>query len=32
MSEANCFIMLKPDQTAVDAGEEVEVQPFQNLI
>ena len=32
MSEANCFILLDPDQAAVDAGEEVIVQPFQNLI
>ncbi|MGB5178218.1 MAG: molybdopterin-binding protein, partial [Gammaproteobacteria bacterium] len=32
MSEANCFILLEPEQTAVDAGEEVFVQPFQNLI
>ena len=32
MSEANCFIMLEPDQTAVDVGDEVVVQPFQNLI
>jgi molybdopterin molybdotransferase len=32
MSEANCFILLEPDQTAVAAGEEVFVQPFQNLI
>jgi molybdopterin molybdotransferase len=32
MSEANCFILLDPDQAAVEAGEEVIVQPFQNLI
>jgi molybdopterin molybdotransferase len=32
MSEANCFIMLDPDRTHVEVGEEVEVQPFQNLI
>ena len=32
MSEANCFILLDPDRTGVEAGEEVEVQPFQNLI
>ena len=32
MSEANCFIMLDPDCTGVEAGEEVIVQPFQNLI
>ena len=32
MSEANCFIMLDPDRTHVEAGEEVEVQPFQNFI
>jgi molybdopterin molybdotransferase len=32
MSEANCFILLYPDRTSVDAGEQVEVQPFQNLI
>jgi molybdopterin molybdotransferase len=32
MSEANCFILLDPDCTRVEPGEEVEVQPFQNLI
>jgi molybdopterin molybdotransferase len=32
MSEANCFILLDPDHTSVEAGEEVLVQPFQNLI
>ena len=32
MSEANCFILLDPDRTRVEAGEVVEVQPFQNLI
>ncbi len=32
MSEANCFIVLDPDRAAVAAGEEVIVQPFQNLI
>ncbi|MDH3901568.1 MAG: molybdopterin biosynthesis MoeA protein, partial [Gammaproteobacteria bacterium] len=32
MSEANCFILLDPDSTGVAVGEEVEVQPFQNLI
>ena len=32
MSEANCFILLDPDRTSVEVGEEVEVQPFQNLI
>ena len=32
MSEANCFILLDPDRTRVEAGEEVEVQPFQNLL
>ena len=32
MSEANCFILLAPERTGVDAGEVVEVQPFQNLI
>ena len=32
MSEANCFIMLEPDQTGIEAGQEVLVQPFQNLI
>ena len=32
MSEANCFILLEPDQTSVEAGQEVLVQPFQNLI
>jgi len=32
MSEANCFIMLDPDCTGIEAGEEVIVQPFQNLI
>jgi molybdopterin molybdotransferase len=32
MSEANCCILLDPDRAGVEAGEEVEVQPFQNLI
>lgn len=32
MSEANCFILLESDRTRVEPGEEVEVQPFQNLI
>jgi molybdopterin molybdotransferase len=32
MSEANCFILLAPERTSVAPGEEVEVQPFQNLI
>ena len=32
MSEANCFIMLEPDQISIEAGQEVLVQPFQNLI
>jgi molybdopterin molybdotransferase len=32
MSEANCFILLDSDRTHVEAGEEVEVQPFQNLL
>ena len=32
MSEANCFILLDPDRTRVEAGEVVEVQPFQNMI
>ena len=32
MSEANCFIMLEPDQASVEIGQEVLVQPFQNLI
>jgi molybdopterin molybdotransferase len=32
MSEANCFIMLEPEQTSIEAGQEVLVQPFQNLI
>ncbi|MGB5339195.1 MAG: gephyrin-like molybdotransferase Glp, partial [Gammaproteobacteria bacterium] len=32
MSEANCFILLDPARTSVAAGEEVIVQPFQNLI
>jgi molybdopterin molybdotransferase len=32
MSEANCFILLDPDCTRVEAGDTVEVQPFQNLI
>jgi molybdopterin molybdotransferase len=32
MSEANCFILLDPDCTSVAAGEQVVVQPFQNLI
>jgi len=32
MSEANCFILLDPDRSSVEIGEEVEVQPFLNLI
>ena len=32
MSEANCFILLDPDRTSVEPGEQVEVQPFQNLL
>jgi molybdopterin molybdotransferase len=32
MSEANCFILLEPDQTGLEAGQDVLVQPFQNLI
>ena len=32
MSEANCFILLDPDCGSVEAGEQVLVQPFQNLI
>jgi molybdopterin molybdotransferase len=32
MSEANCFIMLDPDCASVAVGEQVVVQPFQNLI
>jgi len=32
MSEANCFILLDPDRTSVNVGEQVEVQPFQNFI
>ena len=32
MSEANCFILLDPDRTSVEVGDEVDVQPFQNLI
>jgi molybdopterin molybdotransferase len=32
MSEANCFILLDPDRTSVEPGEEIEVQPFQYLI
>ena len=32
MSEANCFILLDPDCTSVATGEQVVVQPFQNLI
>ncbi len=32
MSEANCFILLDPDCSGVKAGDEVVVQPFQNLI
>ena len=32
MSEANCFILLEPDHTSVEAGQEVLVQPFQNMI
>jgi molybdopterin molybdotransferase len=32
MSEANCFILLDPERTNVAVGEEVNVQPFLNLI
>ncbi|MGB5260444.1 MAG: molybdopterin-binding protein, partial [Gammaproteobacteria bacterium] len=32
MSESNCFILLDPDCTGIEAGDEVIVQPFQNLI
>ena len=32
MSESNCFIVLDPDSTGVDVGEQVVVQPFHNLI
>jgi len=32
MSEANCFILLDPDSTSVAAGDEVEVQPFLDLM
>ncbi len=32
MSEANCFILLDPGQSSVEAGQDVLVQPFQNLI
>jgi len=32
MSEANCFILLEPDQGGIEAGQTVLVQPFQNLI
>ena len=32
MREANFFILLEPDRTSVDAGEQVAVQPFRNLI
>jgi molybdopterin molybdotransferase len=32
MSEANCFILLDTDRNSVAIGEQVEVQPFQNLI
>ena len=32
MSEANCFILLEPDQSGIKAGQPVLVQPFQNLI
>jgi molybdopterin molybdotransferase len=32
MSEANCFILLDPECTGVAVGEQVVVQPFQNLI
>ena len=32
MSEADCFILLEPGRTSVDAGEQVAVQPFRNLI
>ncbi len=32
MSEANCFILLEPEQAGIEAGQPVLVQPFQNLI
>lgn len=32
MSEANCFILLEPEQAGIEAGQDVLVQPFQNLI
>jgi molybdopterin molybdotransferase len=32
MSEANCFIVLPEDRASVQAGELVEVQPFEGLI
>ncbi|MCG2634367.1 MAG: molybdopterin molybdotransferase MoeA [Gammaproteobacteria bacterium] len=32
MSRANCFIVLAPDQTIVEAGAEVQVQPFHGLL
>jgi molybdopterin molybdotransferase len=31
MAEANCFIVLEQDRGRVEAGEEVQVQPFQGL-
>jgi molybdopterin molybdotransferase len=32
MSDANCFIVLPEDGTGVEAGEQVDVQPFFGLI
>ena len=32
MSDANCFIVLAPDQTRVEAGETVQVQLFEGLM
>jgi molybdopterin molybdotransferase len=32
MSQANCFIILAADQTRVEAGEKVIVQPFGNWL
>jgi molybdopterin molybdotransferase len=32
MADANCFIVLGPDQTSVAAGEPVAVQLFDGLV
>ena len=32
MSEANCFIVLASDQSDVEPGTEVDVQPFVGLV